>query len=77
MVQGSEKDQFKFNGMYTKPNDFVGEYLGNNEGENQIDPQRSTYETAVNLVDLFGDESVHSTYDCSSNKEAACGGRPW
>jgi filamentous hemagglutinin len=71
--------QFNFDGMYTKKNDFVGEFLGNNKGENLSNPNRSIIDTIKDgglLFDLGG-ESPHSTYDCQSNPNAHCGKREW
>jgi len=69
--------QFNFDGMYTKKNDFVGEFLGNNKGENMSNPNRDIVDTLIDGYKLFTDESPHSTYDCRSNPNAKCGERAW
>jgi len=76
-VIGVHGINYNYKGMYTKNNDAVGEFLGNNKGDNQLNPQRSIFQTGENLIKLFGDESPHSTYDCRSNPKAMCGARAW
>jgi hypothetical protein len=70
---------YNYQGMYTKENDFVGEFLGNNKGKNSSNPNRSIIDTIKDgglLFDLGG-ASPHSTYDCRSNPNAMCGERKW
>ena len=78
-VIGVHGINYNYKGMYTKKNDAVGEFLGNNKGNNQVNPNRSLLETAKNAGLLFdlGGESPHSTYDCRSNPNAMCGERQW
>ena len=78
-IKNKDGLNYNYQGMYTKKNDFVGEFLGNNVGENKSNPNRSILDTTKNaglLFDFFG-ESPHSTYDCRSNTDAKCGERGW
>ncbi len=64
---------FKWQGNFTKSNDYVGEGLGGNYDQ---DKQGSAWEifNFSNALKLFGDDSPHSTYKCTSHDDAKCGG---
>ncbi|UZE96642.1 hemagglutinin repeat-containing protein [Alkalimarinus alittae] len=65
---------FKYQGMFTHDGDYVGEGIGGNKGENE-QVKDSYYEKLqlLEVVDLFGKDSPHSTYGCSEYYNAKCG----
>ncbi len=68
---------YKYSGAYTKPNDFVGEVLGGNSGNNE---QASLLQqiNILNTYKLFTFDSPHSTYLCqdyAENGKVQCGYR--
>lgn len=74
------KDGLKYNnkGMYTNQNDAVGEFLGNNIGENESNPDRTVLQSTKNILRLgdIGNKSPHSTYKCEPSNGDMCGDRP-
>ena len=82
ILQGSEGSPFRYNGAYTKDNDFVGEVLGGNRGQNGQMPIIDQVLNAPNSILLFElpfmPPSPHSTYLCQNHEGASqnCGYRP-
>ena len=67
---------YSYSGSYTKPNDFVGEVLGENSGNNeQADLAQKA--NILNLLSLFTADSPHSSYICENyaNQGVKCGYR--
>ncbi|NCD00223.1 MAG: hypothetical protein EOL95_11060 [Bacteroidia bacterium] len=67
---------YGYSGTYTKPNDFVGEVLGGNSGNNeQADLAQKA--NILNAYKLFTADSPHSTYICENyaNQGVQCGYR--
>ena len=67
---------YGYSGAYTKPNDFVGEVLGGNSGNNE----QATLLQQINILNaykLFTSDSPHSTYICQdyANEGVQCGYR--
>ncbi|MDD3325321.1 MAG: hypothetical protein PHN38_09415 [Sulfurospirillaceae bacterium] len=68
--------EYKYSGTYTKPNDFVGEVLGGNSGNNeQADLAQKA--NILNAYKLFTSDSPHSTYICENyaDQGVQCGYR--
>ncbi|AOO65592.1 hemagglutinin repeat-containing protein [Sulfurospirillum halorespirans] len=67
---------YTYSGSYTKPNDFVGEVLGGNSGNNE---QADLVQKAniLNAYKLFTSDSPHSTYVCENyaDQGVQCGYR--
>jgi len=58
-----EKLKYTYSGAYTQKDDFVGESLGGNSGNNES----ANLQQKVNILNafkLFGSNSPHSTYRC-------------
>jgi len=75
-IEEGGKLGYKYSGAYTKPNDFVGEVLGGNSGNNE---QATLLQQAniINAYKLFTSDSPHSTYICQdyANEGVQCGYR--
>lgn len=70
--------EYTYSGAYTKDNDFVGEAIGGNSGNNK---QATLMQKAniVNAYKLFTDDSPHSSYICQdyADQGVQCGYRQW
>lgn len=66
------ESDFISQGMFTHADDFVGEGIGGNMGENN---QATTLDrlNIINIKKLSNDHSPHSTYHCSEYINAKCG----
>ena len=71
---------FDFRGNYTNENDLVGEVFGKNTGDNDSRGNNvlttikdvMNKETYNNALELFSDESPHSSYNCGDLTTAVC-----
>jgi len=75
-VVGEYGLKYNNKGMYTNPNDAVGEFLGNNISDNGSNPNKTIGQTLDNIYNLGTDDSPHSTYKCDPSKGDMCGDRP-
>ena len=73
IVQGAN---FIYSGAYTHENDFVGETLGGNRGQNEQMDLPGRVQGLVNIPTLFAEDSPHSTYLCGEHQNARCGDKP-
>lgn len=71
----NNEGSFKFIGNYTNNNDFVGEGLGWNAGDNGQANITDKMDVG-NAFILFTDKSPHSNYECNQLTGAQCGDRP-